>query len=166
VRVEGLSPGHDREGFDCGEPALDEYLRKTARQHGEKGISRTFVLVDEEKPSEVLGFFTLAVCEVDSTLLPIQVGNKYPRGRLPGARLARLAVRRDRQGNGYGGVLLLEAMKRVAAAGELVGSVALFVDAKNDRARSFYAHFGFLPLRDRPLELFLPFESVVHAASL
>lgn len=166
MRVESLSPGHDREGFDCGEPALNEYLRNTARQHADKGISRTFVLVDETKPHQILGFFTLTLCEVESTLLPIQIGKKYLRGRLPGTRLARLAVRRDEQGKGYGGVLLVEAMKRVAVAGELVGSVALFVEAKNDRARSFYAHFGFLPLRDRPLELFLPFASAVGAAQI
>jgi hypothetical protein len=99
LRVEDLSSGHDREGFRCGEPLLDEYLKKTARQHAEKGISRTFVLVDEEAPREILGFFTLAVCEVGSTLLPLEFGKKYPRGRLPGAKLARMAVRQDMQGH-------------------------------------------------------------------
>jgi GNAT superfamily N-acetyltransferase len=166
LRVEELSSGHDRGGFNCGELPLDDYLKKTARQHADKGISRTFVLVDEGAPSEILGFFTLAVCEVDSTLLPLDFGKKYPRGRLPGVKLARLAVRQDRQGQGYGGVLLIEGIKRVAAAGELVGSVALFVDAKDERARDFYAHFGFLPLQDRQLELFLPFKSVLQAAAL
>jgi ribosomal protein S18 acetylase RimI-like enzyme len=70
------------------------------------------------------------------------------------------------QGRRYGSILLFEGIKRVAAAGELVGSVTLFVDAKNERARDFYMHFGFLPLHNRPLELFLPFKSVIQAATL
>ena len=64
LRIELLSRGHDRQGFRCGERDLDDYLKRTARQHNDKGISRTFVLVDSEEPSDILGFFTLASCEV------------------------------------------------------------------------------------------------------
>lgn len=166
LRIEPLGPGHDRAAFDSGEPALDDYLRKTARQHAGRGVARTFVLVTERSPARILGFFTLTVCEVDALRLPAGMAKKYPRGRLPGAKLARLAVRREERGKGYGGALLIEALRRVAIAGQQVGCVALFVDAKNDRARAFYEHFGFQPLPDRPLELFLPFSSVLTATAL
>jgi hypothetical protein len=46
--VELLSKRHDREGFDCGSEPLNLILRQTARQHADRGISRRFVLTDEE----------------------------------------------------------------------------------------------------------------------
>jgi len=46
-----------------------------------------------------------------------------------------------------------------------VGCIGLLVDAKSDRARTVYAKFGFLPLRDRKLELFLPFPTVLEWAA-
>jgi len=49
LRVEPLSRLHDRKSFDCGQPALNDYLQKTALQHIEKGISRTFVLIDTDR---------------------------------------------------------------------------------------------------------------------
>ena len=60
LRIEPVTRSHNRRGFDCGEQELNSYLRNTARQHSEKGISRTFVIVDDENPSEILGFFSLA----------------------------------------------------------------------------------------------------------
>lgn len=150
---EALGPGHAHADFDCGERALNEYLQKTARQHDEKGISRTFVLVNEPDPTRLIGFFTLAMCEVEAPLPPPKVARKFPSGRLPGAKLARMAVRLDEQGQGYGAAVLVEAIRRVAEAGCNVGCVGLFVDARNDRACAFYEKFGFLRLRDRKLEL-------------
>ena len=94
LRIELLSREHDREGFSCSERDLDDYLKRTARQHNEKGISRTFVLVDSDEPVKILGFFTLASCEVVAAELPQEYAKKYPR-KAPAAKLARLAVARD-----------------------------------------------------------------------
>lgn len=71
LRFEPLDRHHDRKGFHCGEPGLDGYLRTTARQHAEKGISRTFVAVEPAHPDRIIGFFTLTVAEIDRALLPI-----------------------------------------------------------------------------------------------
>ena len=164
-KFEELSSEHDRADFDCGEPALNHFLQKTARQHADKGISRTFVLANEPDPVRIIGFFTLTMCEVETAVLPAKLAKKYPRGHLPGAKLARMGVRSDEQGKGYGSVVLVEAIQRVAAAGQNVGCVGLFVDAKGVHARTFYEKFGFLPLRDRALELFLPFATVLEWAT-
>ena len=64
-----LSRQHDRDAFRCGERDLEDYLKRTARQHNEKGIARTFVLMDTEEQTRILGFFTLASCEVIACLL-------------------------------------------------------------------------------------------------
>ena len=159
LKIELLSGHHDRRSFACGKPALDDFLRRTARQHLDKGVSRTFVLVDDQSPEKILGFFALSICEVDIVKLPPKWRKKYPR-RIPGAKLARLAVDERQQDKGYGAALLHEAMRRVALGAEQLGVAAVFVDAKDEEARSYYQRFGFLSLPENPLEMFLPMDTV------
>ncbi len=90
-RFERLSRRHHREGFDCGNPELNDYLRHTARQHTDKGLSRTDVLVDDEAPTEVLGYVTVCLAEIITDSLPLQYGKKYP-AKAHGVKLARLAI--------------------------------------------------------------------------
>lgn len=154
-----LDKNHDRSGFDCGVPELNTFLKSTARQHGKKGISRTFVLTDGAPV--ILGYFTLTLCEVESTLLTATLADKYPTHPLPAVRLARLAVSRKSQGNGLGELLLSEAIYRTALIAEQAGVIGLFVDAKNDSAQRFYLYYGFLPIPEQPLKLFLPVETIL-----
>jgi len=153
-----LSRDHDRSGFDCGVPELDSFLKATARQHGKKGISRTFVLT-EDTPV-ILGYFTLTLCEVTARSMPAKYARTYPRHALPAVRLGRLAVSRREQGKGYGELLLTEAIRRTALIAEQAGLIGLFVDAKNDSARAFYERYGFVSLPDKSLQLFLPIETI------
>jgi len=153
-----LSREHDRSGFDCGVRELDNFLKATARQHGEKGISRTFVLI--ESSPVILGYFTLTLCEAMASSMPAKYAGKYPRHALPAVRLGRLAVSRKEQGKGHGELLLAEAIRRTALIAEQAGLIGLFVDAKNDSARAFYEHFGFVSLPDKTLQLFLPIETI------
>lgn len=154
-----LSKEHDRAGFDCGVPELNAFLKSTARQHGDKGISRTFVLNVQGSPA-IIGFFTLTLCEVIAEKLPAGFARKYPLHGLPAVRLARLAVSRKQQGNKYGELLMTEAIHRTALITEQAGVIGLFVDAKNDSARSFYERYGFVTLPHHPLHLFLPMETL------
>lgn len=153
-----LSRDHDRSGFDCGVPELDSFLKATARQHGEKGISRTFVLTDGSPV--ILGYFTLTLCEAMARNMPSKFAEKYPRHALPAVRLARLAVSLKEQGKGYGELLLTEAIHRTALISEQAGLIGLFVDAKNDAASAFYERYGFVLLPNQSLQLFLPIETI------
>jgi ribosomal protein S18 acetylase RimI-like enzyme len=157
-----LDRSHDRASFDCGEEALNKFLRETARQHNEKGISKTFVYVDTESPEIILGFFTLAICEVETEGLPKKHSKRLPK-RVPAAKLGRLAVSATCQCQQIGSILLVDAMQRTLAVADNFGIVGFFVDARNDRARSFYEGFGFIELQDDPLVLFLPLRTLVEA---
>jgi GNAT superfamily N-acetyltransferase len=161
-RIEVLGPVHDRPDFDCGVPALNRYLHETARQHAEKGIARSFVLVETAVPAHILGFFSLSVCEIQSEYLPPRLAHKYPR-LIPAARLARLAVAREHQRQGIGGLLMVDAMQRCLAVAESVGIVGLFVDAKDETVARYYAQYGFIPLPDQVLTLFLPLAHLQQA---
>lgn len=162
LKIELLTRAHDRQGFDCGSIDLNRYLRNTARQHSEKGISRTFVLVDDENPSEILGFFTLASCEILVEKLPRKYAKKYP-ARAPAAKLARLAVAKHMQKKGLGTHMMLNAMDRILRVAEHLGIIGFFVDAKDNEAAMYYQQFGFIPLPDNPLELFLPLATIRQA---
>lgn len=151
----------DRTGFDCGVPELNAFLKTTARQHGQKGISRTFVLTDGTPV--ILGFFTLTLCEISSPSLPAEYARRYPSHTLPAVRLARLAVSRKAHGQRFGTLLLTEAIHRTALIAEQAGVIGLFVDAKTDTVRRFYLRYGFLAIPDHPLQLFLPIQTI-HAA--
>ena len=158
-----LARHHDRSRFDCGVPELNSFLKATARQHSDKGISRTFVLSDQEKP--ILGYFTLTLCEVRMEHLPATYAKKYPQHGLPAVRLARLAVSRKYQRKGYGGLLLAEAIHRTVLIAEQAGLIGLFVDAKDERAYKFYERYGFVSLPGHVLQLFLPLETLRLAAA-
>ena len=161
LKVELLDATHDRSGFDCGVEPLTRYLQQIARQHTAKGISKTFVLVDEHAaaPKPVLGFFTISLCQVLGEHVPVKWAKKLPE-QIPAMRLGRLAVARNQHGAGYGKALLVEALHRIARVADIAGGIGLFVDAKDEAAAAFYARFGFEPTPSGPLTLFMPTETI------
>lgn len=154
LSIRPLTGRHDRSAFDSGSAQLDAWLRETAQQHQRRGISRTFVAVADDAPARVLGFYALTACEVLTEDLPPDLARRLPR-RVPGVRLGRLAVDRSVQGQGLGELLLADAVQRSSLVLEHVGVLALFVDAKDERAAAFYRKFGFLPLPSDPRRLVL-----------
>lgn len=160
LKIEPLSRKHDRAAFDCGVAELNAFLRATARQHGEKGLSRTFVLTENDKPTIILGFFTLTLCEITAEHMPASYAAMYPRHSLPAVRLARLAISLRYQGKGYGTLLVAEAVNRTVFIADQAGSIGLFVDAKNNQARDFYKRYGFISLPGRDKTLFLPLKTL------
>lgn len=159
-KFEELNRSHNRIGFDCGVKQLNEYLHNLARQNLKKGLSRTFVLIKKSVPEESLGFYTLSVFETSAEKLPPKFAKKY-KGCLPGVKIARFAVDKNLQKQGLGKHMIINAMKRVLAISENVGVIGLFVDAKNEDSRKYYLKFGFIPLQDHSLKLFLPIKTLL-----
>jgi ribosomal protein S18 acetylase RimI-like enzyme len=158
-RIELLNKSHNRGLFDCGSEALNQYLQTAARQHTEKGVSRTFISTDSEDPKIIIAFFTLAICEIYANKLPPNLAKKYPL-QVPGVKLARLAVDKKSQRQGIGEILVFETIKRAYIISENVGIIGLFVDAKDELASNYYQQFGFTSLADNPLEMFLPLQTI------
>ncbi len=147
---------HDRAGFSCGVPVLDEYLHRFAVQHIRKGVTTVHVLVDDAAPATLLGYYTLSAAEVDSVELRASERKRLPRYPVPCFRLGRLACRADRRGTGLGKLLLACAVERCLRAKKQVAAYALIVDAKDDDAAVFYRHYGFVPCAGSPMMLYLP----------
>ena len=155
MRIVPLTGSHDRQGFDCGRSALNDWLRQVARQHQVKGLSNTFVAIPDDAPKHICGYYALTLAEVDRHTLPEIYHKKLPR-RIPGVRLGRLAVDLRHQGKLLGELLLMDAISRAQRVHQEAGVVGLFVDALDEQAAGFYRHFGFMVTPDNPLMLFLP----------
>jgi ribosomal protein S18 acetylase RimI-like enzyme len=162
LKIETLNKNHDRTEFDCGNDELNKYLQRIARQHLDKGMSRTFVLIDYNNPSKILGYYTLAACEINVEKMPRKFSKKYP-SRVPAAKLARLAVSRNKQRQGFGRHMMVNAIERIILVSKNLGIIGFFVDAKNTKAKGYYEQFGFISLPDNPLELFLPIATLQRA---
>jgi len=155
MRILSLTGDHDRQGFDCGRSELNDWLRQIARQHQDKGLSRTFVAIQEEAPELICGYYALTLAEIEQRHLPDALRKRLPQ-RIPGIRLGRLAVDIRYQGKGLGELLLVDALTRAQRIHQEAGVVGLFVDALDEGAAGFYRHFGFLPAPDNPLMLMFP----------
>ncbi|MCL2022505.1 MAG: GNAT family N-acetyltransferase [Betaproteobacteria bacterium] len=147
---------HNCADFNCGIPALNEYLQRYADQHRKRGISSAYVLVEPNTPERILGYYTLSAAEIDSAPLIKKDRQKLPRYPIPCFRLGRLACRADEQWRGPGKRMLASAIDRCLIARAHVAAYALIADAKNANARDFYAHFGFMQLFGKPMAMYLP----------
>ena len=161
-RVVPLGKAHDRSDFNCGSEPLDRYLKQQARQDADKHIAAPFVLV-EPPANRVLGYYTLSASVIMVDELPAELARKLPRyPQLPVTLLGRLAVDQASKRKGFGELLLMDALRRGLQAAAEIAAMAVIVDAKDDAAAAFYAHYGFIPLQQHPARLFLPMKTVAQ----
>ena len=165
VKIEVLNKTHDRDNFDCGVQELNQYLKKIARQHTVKGISKSFVLLESAQPTQILGFFTLTFCEVQASDLPAKHAKKYP-SKIPAAKLGRLAVSKNVQRQGLGQVMMIDAIQKTLRVAQNIGIIGFFVDAKDSKAEMYYKQFGFISMPNNSLQLFFPISTLQQNFSL
>jgi hypothetical protein len=163
LRSEALGSLHERGGFHCGVAELDDYLVRQASQDVRRRIAAVFVMVTEEAPKRILGYYTLSSFAICTTELPDEVMRKLPRyPTTPATLIGRLA--RSLDAPGTGGLLLSDALKRILASSVEVASALVVVEAKGSEAVAFYQKFGFIVFKDNPRKLFLPMQTIAAAA--
>ena len=144
-----LTAEHDVSTFCSGEASLDQWLRHHALAAQQRGLSRVFVLHDDDDPGRrVVAYYTLTAHVLERDDLTRRLGRGLP-SQLPAVLLGKLAVDESRQGAGLGGMVLAEAVGRVAHVADQVGVRFLVVDALNERAATFYERYGFQRVPDR-----------------
>ncbi len=157
-----LSETHDLDDFNCGEPSLDEWLRRRARANQVSGASRTFVACAEGE--RVVGFYSLATATISHAEATGALRRNMP-NPVPMILLARLAVDRSHQKMGLGEALLRDAQLRAEQVADHVGFRGLLVHAISDDARSFYVRWGFSPSAADPLLLMMRMTDIVATLS-
>ncbi|MCI1730482.1 MAG: GNAT family N-acetyltransferase [Chiayiivirga sp.] len=138
--------------FECGEPTLDDWLKRRALANQLSGASRTFVVTDGSQ--QVYGYYALAAGAISLRLATSTVRRNMP-DPVPVIVLARLAVDRRAQGIGLGAALLQDAVRRTVNVAQDAGIRALLVHALHDRAKQFYQHYGFQASPLHPMTLML-----------
>lgn len=154
-----LEASHDLSRFDCGKPALNDWLRQRALKN-ESRFSRTYVVCDDNR---VIAYFCISAGAVEREAAPGKVRRNAP-DAIPISVIGRLAVDRDYAGRGLGAAMLSDALRRIAAASQSIGIGALLVQAKDEEAKAFYlacAEFIEFPAESRTL--FLPIETLAAA---
>ena len=142
------------DAFDCGNPALNEWLTRHAGQAHAGGSARTYVVVDDQR---VASYFSLAVGQIDSLEAPERARKGMGHYPIPVVILARLAVSMVDQGRGLGVGLLQDAIRRTLVVADQAGVRALLTQPINEAAARFYLRFGFevSPAREQQLILLL-----------
>lgn len=148
---EKLSPNHDLSQFHCGEPALDDWLRKRALQNEESGASRTYVVCVVRR---VVAYYALAVGAVAHVDAPGRVRRNMP-DPVPVMVIGRLAVDQTAHGQALGPALLKDAVLRTVQAAEIAGIRAILVHAISERAKRFYEKWGFITSPIEPMTLMI-----------
>jgi GNAT superfamily N-acetyltransferase len=148
-----LTGEHRLEGFDCGEPALDDWLTRRALGNQAAGTSRTWVVID--KPTRmVVAYYASSTASVMRAAAPRRIARDQP-ADLPAILLGRIAVDSRHQGKGLGGAMLKHFMTKAIEVSAIVGVRLVLVHAKDEQAKAFYQHHGFIGLPIDPLTLMM-----------
>ena len=157
---------HGRNSFDCGIDELNQFLRTQSAKHMAAGISRTLLLpaanVLPNGKFPICSFFTMAPSSIERANLPARMAKKLPRYPVPVFLLAQLAVHREYQSQGLGGITLIKALENFWQINDHMRAYAVIVDCINDDARSFYEKYDFQFLYDHnhKCRLFLQMRTV------
>lgn len=147
---------HDRARFECGDADRDHYLKRFASQHQKHGVSKTFVLVDSNRPREILGFYSASAAQADINELAGSDRRGLSRRPVPAVRVGQLAVATEYQGQGHGALLLGNAVKRaLAVRNQSMGIRLVIVDAASEQAAEFYRKYGFKDCSESTQMLYL-----------
>ena len=152
-QVEKLSAHHALDAFECGQPPLDQFLKRFAFANQRAGSAQTYVVC--RGANQVVGYYSLCVGAVEHSAASERVRKGLANHPVPVMILARLAVASVEQKRGIGKALLKDALLRTAQAAEIAGIRALLVHAKDDEARRWYLNFDFEESPTDPYHLFL-----------
>jgi GNAT superfamily N-acetyltransferase len=156
---EKLRAEHDLSGFECGEPSLDDWLRRRALPNEKSGASRTYVVCTG---LHVVGYYALAAGAVAHVEAPGRIRRNMP-DPVPVMIIGRLAVHKDHQGRKIGPSLLRDAVLRTLQAADVAGIRAILVHAISERARQFYEDCGFMASPMDPMTLMITVAEAVKA---
>lgn len=165
--IEPLSNYHNRLSFDCGIERMNDFLRKTAKQHADKDIGITHVVIENDGSPDILGYITLTMKSVMRGSLPN--AKKLPRGEYTVAFIGQIAVDKNWQGHGIGKKLLYFMMQKSLNVSATFGLIGIALDLLQDegeteeivnRRRQFYIDRGFKPLADDTHRLYISMNEV------
>jgi GNAT superfamily N-acetyltransferase len=154
-----LAHHHQRADFECGEPSLDDWLKRRAAKNQTNGSSRTYVVCEQDT---VVGYYCLAAGAIGRADAPATTKRNRP-DPVPVLMLGRLAIHKSHHQQGIGTALLNDAIGRAIEAARIAGVTALLVHAISEQAKRFYLSRGFIESPVKPMTLCLMLATVDQA---
>lgn len=158
--ISPLDSSFDKSHFDCGNPQLNEFLKKYASQNVKKGYSLTFVATKPES-KVIVGYYSASASSIEFANLPDSLKQRLPKYPAPVMLIGQLAVDKTLQGEGLGKILLMQALSRAVGVSSEMAIFAVRVDAIDEKSKAFYLKYGFVPLHDEPFSLLLPMKTII-----
>ena len=158
--IETLSKDHNKKKFHCGSDILDNYIKKHAKQDIKRDLSACYVLVNSDNKL-VIGYYTLSAYSIRREDFPENIAKKLPPAyqSLPTALMGRLAIDKEFQGQGYGQLILVDALNRCVDISHSIGTLAVVVDPIDKSAEDFYRRYGFILLPGTG-RMFIPIKTI------
>lgn len=167
ITVEPLDTDkHKRENFSCGVTQVDNFLKRTVNKLTKADNLRSFVITDSG--GGIIGFYSTNAHSVDYSQLPSNFSrNRASHGSIPAAYISMIGVDSRFQGKGYGGILLVDCLTKIARAAETIGIAVVMLDVldcgdeeKVEKRLTLYKSYGFQSLPSQRLRMFLPLKNV------
>jgi GNAT superfamily N-acetyltransferase len=136
------------DSFDCGESALNEYLKRYAAKNQELykyGI--TYIALSSEFSDQILGYYTISNSSIPRARMPDEVVKGLPRySDIPAILLARFAVNKNFSGHGVGHILMSHALDLTISVSQVSAARYIYVESY-DSAITWYAKYGFQEIK-------------------
>lgn len=133
---------HNRDDFSCGDPTLDEWLRRYAGQNRRGNTAATWVIADQN--DAVIAYASLSMTGVDLSAAPPPIAKQSPQP-VPALLLGRLAVDHRHAGLGIGTALVAHVLATALEINAKAACKAVVVVALHEQARSWWERLGFHP---------------------
>lgn len=143
--VEALRDTHLLDDFECGKPALDDWLKSYAKANQRSDFTRVMVVHEDNR---VIGYYGLAPSALDASAAPRRIRTGRPPDPIPCLLIGQLAIDHRYHGQGLGSALVTDALRRCLAGAEIIGGRAVVVRAIDAEAEQYWQSWGFIPARD------------------
>jgi GNAT superfamily N-acetyltransferase len=162
IKIKPIDPSLNKKDFRCGKEMLDNYLHFQASQNVKRKLCVVFAMPES---STIKGYYTLSNASVPAEMMPESLRKKMPKSyqALPVTLIGRLAVDTRHKGQGLGGILLVDALRRSYDSSRTLGSIGVIVDPIDDETIAFYDKFGFILLPGSG-KMFLPMADIAKLA--
>ena len=137
--------------FDCEEDELNLFLKNLALLFQRRHFGVTVVCSNSR--GKIVGYYTLCPAYIRREELPEKILTGPRPNPIPAFRICRLAVDKNYQAKGHGKMLFVHALRKCLDQAAQIGGSIILIDAKHERAKSFYEHFGFTSLPEKSLML-------------
>jgi ribosomal protein S18 acetylase RimI-like enzyme len=150
LSIQLLNSNHKVGDFNNDIAPLERWFRVSYSESHLRDGFETFVLVELENPTKILGYYALRISKIAYDNVPQELSIPYKSYPSRVFEVAYIAILQESRGNQLGQLLLNHAKELLSQQDERF----LCIRAMNEKLALYYRELGFYPLHD-PLKLLM-----------